>query len=268
MTTDLCYLDCARRMLAAPHAFYPQFATHNAHSLAAVAAMGEGAEMEFQRLHGMGKLLYKSAAKVIENMPRVRTYAPVGAHEDLLPYLVRRLLENGANSSFVNRFMDADVPVEDVVSDPVAAVRAMPDKRHTGIPVPLELYGDRQNSKGLDLADPLEIEALVEALEKRSSITYDAPSIVCGKEVGGEEILVKSPADRRIIIGTTRHAEDADIDRALDAAVKAQKGWDALGGEGRAQILDRLADLIEEHRVPLLDLLAREAGRVIADGIS
>ena len=268
MTTDLCYLDCARRMLAAPHAFYPQFATHNAHSLAAVAAMGEGAEMEFQRLHGMGKLLYKSAAKVIENMPRVRTYAPVGAHEDLLPYLVRRLLENGANSSFVNRFMDADVPVEDVVSDPVAAVRAMPDKRHTGIPIPLELYGDRQNSKGLDLADPLEIEALVEALEKRSSITYDAPSIVCGKEVGGEEILVKSPADRRIIIGTTRHAEDADIDRALDAAVKAQPGWDALGGEGRAQILERLADLIEEHRVPLLDLLAREAGRVIADGIS
>ncbi|MDX2417513.1 MAG: bifunctional proline dehydrogenase/L-glutamate gamma-semialdehyde dehydrogenase PutA [Xanthomonadales bacterium] len=268
VTTDLCYLDCAKRMLAAPHAFYPQFATHNAHSLAAVATMGEGAEMEFQRLHGMGGLLYRSAAQEIKKMPRVRVYAPVGAHEDLLPYLVRRLLENGANSSFVNRFMDADVPVEDVVSDPVGAVAAMPDKRHTGIPVPLNLYGDRQNSTGLDLTDPLETQALVEALAERSSTTYDAPSIVCGKEVGGEEILVKSPADRRIVIGTTRHTEDADIDRALDAAVKAQKGWDAVGGEGRAQILERLADLIEAHRVPLLDLLAREAGRVIADGIS
>ena len=145
VTTDLCYLECARRMLAAPHAFYPQFATHNAHSLAAVATMGKGAEMEFQRLHGMGGLLYKSAASVIADMPRVRTYAPVGAHEDLLPYLVRRLLENGANSSFVNRFMDADVPVADVVSDPVGAVAAMADKRHTGIPVPADLYGDRQN---------------------------------------------------------------------------------------------------------------------------
>ncbi|MGB5485893.1 MAG: bifunctional proline dehydrogenase/L-glutamate gamma-semialdehyde dehydrogenase PutA [Lysobacterales bacterium] len=268
VTTDLCYLACAKRMLAAPHAFYPQFATHNAHSLAAVAIMGEGAEMEFQRLHGMGGLLYRSAAKVINKMPRVRVYAPVGAHEDLLPYLVRRLLENGANSSFVNRFMDADVPVEDVVNDPVGAVAAMPDKRHTGIPVPPNLYGDRQNSSGLDLADPLETQALVEALAERSSTTYSAPSIVCGKEVGGEEILVKSPADRRIVIGTTRHAEDADIDRALDAAVKAQKGWDAVGGKARAQILERLADLIEAHHVPLLDLLAREAGRVIADGIS
>ncbi|MFC1777696.1 proline dehydrogenase family protein, partial [Pseudomonadota bacterium] len=107
VTTDLCYLASAQKMLEAPHAFYPQFATHNAHSLAAVAAMGKGAEMEFQRLHGMGDLLYKAAGMVIEDMPRVRTYAPVGAHEDLLPYLVRRLLENGANSSFVNRFMDA-----------------------------------------------------------------------------------------------------------------------------------------------------------------
>ena len=268
VTTDLCYLDCARRMLAAPQAFYSQFATHNAHSLAAVAAMGKGEVMEFQRLHGMGDLLYRSAASVIKDMPRVRTYAPVGAHEDLLPYLVRRLLENGANSSFVNRFMDADVPVADVVSDPVGEVAAMSDKRHSGIPVPVNLYGDRRNSAGLDLTDPLATRELMDALAERSTTTYSAPSIVCGKEVGGEEILVTSPADKHIVIGTTRHAEDTDIDRALDAAVKAQKGWDAVGGEGRAQILERLADLIEEHRVPLLDLLAREAGRVIADGIS
>ncbi len=268
VTTDVCYLACAQRMLAAPNAFYPQFATHNAHSLAAVAAMGKGTEMEFQRLHGMGVLLYKSAAKVIKDMPRVRTYAPVGAHEDLLPYLVRRLLENGANSSFVNRFMDADVPVEDVVSDPVSAVAAMSDKRHGGIPVPLNLYGDRKNSTGLDLTNPLESQALIDALAKISSNTYEAPSIVCGQAVGGEEIPVTSPANRNIVVGSMRHAGDADIDRALDAAVKAQKAWNAVGGESRAKILERLADLIEEHRVTFIDLLAREAGRVIADGIS
>jgi len=255
-------------MLAAPHAFYPQFATHNAHSLAAVATMGKGKEMEFQRLHGMGGLLYRSAAKVIKEMPRVRTYAPVGAHEDLLPYLVRRLLENGANSSFVNRFMDADVPVEEVVSDPVSAVAAMTDKRHSGIPVPMNLYGDRQNSAGLDLASRLESQALMDALAQQSATTYEAPSIVCGKAVGGEDILVTSPADKRVVVGTTRHAEAADIDHALDAAVGSQKAWDAVGGEARAQILERLADLIEAHRVPLIDLLAREAGRVIADGVS
>jgi RHH-type proline utilization regulon transcriptional repressor/proline dehydrogenase/delta 1-pyrroline-5-carboxylate dehydrogenase len=267
-TTDLCYLVSAQKMLAAPHAFYPQFATHNAHSMAAVAAMGKGMEMEFQRLHGMGDLLYKAAGMVVGNMPRVRTYAPVGAHEDLLPYLVRRLLENGANSSFVNRFMDAKVPVSDVVSDPVSAVDAMSDKRHSGIPLPLDLYGDRQNSSGLDLANPLEAQALVEALAARSGITYDAPSIVCGKARGGEEIPVKCPEDNRLVLGTTRHANPEDIDQALSAAVTAQKAWNTLGGENRAQILERLADLIEDHRVPLLDLLAREAGRTIADGIS
>jgi len=267
-TTDLCYLVCARKMLVAPQAFYPQFATHNAHSMAAVAAMGNGAEMEFQRLHGMGNLLYKAASMVMEDMPRVRTYAPVGAHEDLLPYLVRRLLENGANSSFVNRFMDAKVPVADVVSDPVETVAAMPDKRHSGIPVPVDLYGDRQNSSGLDLANALETQTLMEALAALSKTTYEAPSIVCGKARGGEEIPVKCPADNRIIVGTTRHADPEDINQALDAAVLSQKDWDALGGEARAQILERLADLIEEHRVPLLDLLAREAGRTIADGIS
>jgi RHH-type proline utilization regulon transcriptional repressor/proline dehydrogenase/delta 1-pyrroline-5-carboxylate dehydrogenase len=268
VTTDVCYLACAKLMLDAPHAFYPQFATHNAHSLAAVAAMGKGKEMEFQRLHGMGKLLYKAAGLVIDDMPRVRSYAPVGAHEDLLPYLVRRLLENGANSSFVNRFMDADVPVEEVVSDPYEAVVAMRDKRHIGIPVPAELYGDRLNSSGLDLADPLEVRVLEDALAKRTDITYEAPSIVCGKAVGGEEIPVKNPADNHLIVGTCRHADPEDIDRALDAAAKAQTSWNALGGEARANILERAAELIEEHRIPLLDLLAREAGRVIADGIS
>ncbi len=266
--TDLCYLVCAHKMLAAPTAFYPQFATHNAQSMAAVAAMGKGVEMEFQRLHGMGDLLYKAAAKVIGKMPRTRIYAPVGAHEDLLPYLVRRLLENGANSSFVNRFMDARVPVTDVVSDPLEVVGAMTRKRHGGIPTPAELYGDRKNSAGVDLANPLEAQNLLKALAEQSTNSYQAPSIVCGKACGGEEIQVLCPSNTAVEVGITRHAKPEDIDRALDAAAVSQKAWDTLGGEKRAQILERLADLIEEHRVSLLDLLAREAGRTIVDGIS
>ena len=266
--TDLCYLVCAQKMIEAPQAFYPQFATHNAHSMAAVAAMGKGVEMEFQRLHGMGNLLYKAARMVIDEMPRVRTYAPVGAHEDLLPYLVRRLLENGANSSFVNRFMDAKVPVSDVIADPLETVGAMTDKRHSGIPVPADLYGDRKNSSGVDLANPLESQALLDALAAISGSTYEGSSIVCGEDRGGDAIPVLSPADNRIQVGITRHANPEDIDQALEAAASSQKGWDTLGGDKRAQILERLADLIEEHRVPLLDLIAREAGRTIADGIS
>jgi RHH-type proline utilization regulon transcriptional repressor/proline dehydrogenase/delta 1-pyrroline-5-carboxylate dehydrogenase len=216
----------------------------------------------------MGDLLYKAAGRVIPDMGQVRTYAPVGAHEDLLPYLVRRLLENGANSSFVNRFMDADVPVSEVVGDPVTAVEAMEIKRHGGIPVPADLYGDRGNSSGLDFSNPLELDALTAALAERRDNSYTAPSIVRGKAVGGEEIQVLSPADNRIVVGTTRHAESDDIERALQAASDSQKGWNALGGEARAEILERLADKIEEHRVPLLDLLAREGGRTLADGIS
>ncbi len=266
--TDLCYLISAHRMLMAPQAFLPQFATHNAHTLAAVAIMGKGVEMEFQRLHGMGNLLYKAAGMVLDKLPPVRIYAPVGAHEDLLPYLVRRLLENGANSSFVNRFMDAKVPVADVVRDPLETVTGMRSRRHSGIPLPADLYGDRRNSEGLDLSNPQAVQPLLEALQARSDTTYEAPSIVCGEAVGGEEIRVSCPADKRIVLGNTRHATEADIKRALDAAVTAQKGWDALGGEARAEILEGCADLLEEHRIPLLDLLAREAGRTIADGLS
>jgi len=266
--TDLCYLLCAQRMLAAPHAFYPQFATHNAHTLAAVAAIGKGVEMEFQRLHGMGKLLYKAAGMVLGEMPPVRTYAPVGAHEDLLPYLVRRLLENGANSSFVNRFMDARVPVEEIVADPYELVSGMRNKRHGGIPVPPNLYGDRLNSSGIDLSNPLQTRPLLEALATKRHDTYEAPSIVCGEAVGNEPVAVTSPADHRVIVGHARHARPGDIERALEAARTEQKAWDALGGDARAGVLEKLAELIENERVTLLDLLAREAGRTIADGIA
>ena len=268
--TDVNYIAAAHKMLGAQDAIFPQFATHNAHTLSAIAYMAQGmnAEFEFQRIHGMGDLVYKAAGMVIDDLPNVRTYAPVGAHEDLLPYLVRRLLENGANSSFVNRFMNDAVPVIEVVGDPVEIVTAMRSKRHSNIPLPADLYGDRGNSSGLDLANPLEAGELMAALVEQAKHSYDAPCMISGEAAGGEEIPVTSPADNSVTVGTARHADQADIDRALDAAVAAQKDWDALGGAARADILDCLADLIEEHRVPLLDLIAREAGRTIADGIS
>lgn len=132
-STDLCYIYTAKKMLGSPEAFYPQFASHNAHTISAVAHMGKGIEYEFQRLHGMGDLLYQAVGKTLGKELRVRTYAPVGAHEDLLPYLVRRLLENGANSSFVNRFMDSKVPVSEIVGDPASTVKAFKSIRRKSV---------------------------------------------------------------------------------------------------------------------------------------
>ncbi|MCH7806322.1 MAG: proline dehydrogenase family protein, partial [Proteobacteria bacterium] len=154
-STDLCYICTAKKMIGAPDAIYPQFATHNAHSIAAIAHMAGDVEFEYQRLHGMGALLYKAARAVLGQTLRIRTYAPIGAHEDLLPYLVRRLLENGANSSFVNRFMDARIPVSEIVQDPHSTVMNYKNQRHAHIPLPTDLYGDRKNSRGIDLTSPL-----------------------------------------------------------------------------------------------------------------
>ncbi|MFM7627600.1 MAG: proline dehydrogenase family protein, partial [Gammaproteobacteria bacterium] len=154
VSTDVAWLGCARRLFAAAPLVYPQFATHNAHGIGAILAMRPaGVPMEFQRLHGMGGLLYDEAQRSVADLPAVRAYAPVGPHADLLAYLVRRLLENGANTSFVNRFMDASVPVEQVVADPESQLASLGDAlAHPGIPLPDALYGaGRSNSRGLDL---------------------------------------------------------------------------------------------------------------------
>src|SRR5580692_4834295 len=168
VTTDVSYLACAGRLFSHTDAIYPQFATHNAHSIAAVLELAPaGADYEFQRLHGMGRLLYAEAARQIRQFPRVRVYAPVGEHKDLLAYLVRRLLENGANTSFVNRFMDEQVPVAEIVRDPISEIERLESYAHARLPIPSALYGDRRNSRGIDLGNPPDIDALRKEMSTR-----------------------------------------------------------------------------------------------------
>ncbi|HAQ33850.1 MAG: bifunctional proline dehydrogenase/L-glutamate gamma-semialdehyde dehydrogenase [Maricaulis sp.] len=268
--TDLNYLACARRMLEAPDAIYSQFATHNAHTLAAVRALAEKAgvsKYEFQRLHGMGEPLYDAAEDAFGKHP-VRIYAPVGSHEDLLPYLVRRLLENGANTSFVHSFLDETVPAEDVARGPFEGADTI--DRHPFIPAPLKLYGSRRrNSAGVDLSQIPVRERLAKAqaaFDKARPI--QASAIVSGRDLGGKGEDVTSPADRSRVIGTVAEASMDAIDKAFAAAAKAQGEWDRRGGAERGAILRDMADALEGETDRLLALMAREAGKTLPDGVA
>lgn len=266
-TTDICYIHTAAKMLEAPDAFYPQFASHNAHTIATIAHLAGDREFECQRLHGMGGLMYRAVREVIGAEIKLRTYAPVGRHEDLLPYLVRRLLENGANSSFVNRFMDAEVPVEIIVADPVDLIMPLKSKRHGAIPAPPRLYDDRKNSKGIDLSNRLEADALLTEIGKQAKAKYRSAALVSGIAVKGKPVESRSPIDGHLV-GNVREADGDDINRAITAAAAAQSGWNAIGGARRAEILERLGDLFEEHRARFIDLMSREGGKTIKDGIA
>jgi RHH-type proline utilization regulon transcriptional repressor/proline dehydrogenase/delta 1-pyrroline-5-carboxylate dehydrogenase len=258
--TDLSYLVAAKALIeAAPH-LYAQFATHNAHTLAAVHRMAEarGVKIEHQRLHGMGEALYQAADDLYDGIT-LRAYAPVGGHEDLLPYLVRRLLENGANTSFVHALLDERVAVEKVVVDPIEAVEAQPGP-HPKIPTPRHMYGDRLNSMGVDLSVTAERERLVKAVKARSQ----NPLIPASAGIGGGE--VRSPIDRTVI-GHAPESSTAEIDAAFRAAHSAQPAWDALGGAKRADILRNMADALETERDRLIALAVREAGKTLADAV-
>jgi len=266
LTTDVSYLACAGRLFKHSEVIYPQFATHNAHSIASVLQLAPtGANFEFQRLHGMGQLLYAEAARQVADFPRVRVYAPVGEHKDLLAYLVRRLLENGANTSFVNRFMDEQVPVADIVRDPITELERADSFAHPRLPVPAALYPDRRNSAGVDLGNPLEVQALREELAARSA----PKSAASGKGASAPGThAITNPADRRIQVGLSRDASPAQISAAFDAAAAAQAAWDRAGGEARASCLEKAGNLFEARRADLHALLVREAGKTITDAIS
>jgi RHH-type proline utilization regulon transcriptional repressor/proline dehydrogenase/delta 1-pyrroline-5-carboxylate dehydrogenase len=266
--TDLNYLACARTMLEASPAIYPQFATHNAHSLAAIEVMADALSIsayEFQRLHGMGEPLYDAAGAG----KRVRVYAPVGAHEDLLPYLVRRLLENGANTSFVHSFLDPDVPVEEVVDDPITRVEIGP-RRHPRIPTPPRLFGaDRENSAGLDLSQRAvraQVTAWIDVF--RDSPAIAAGAIVSGKTDTGGGVEVRVPFKTNRVLGDCKEASAASIDAALNAAKAFQPEWDRAGGAERAVHLRAMADAMEDASARLIALMAREAGKTLADGVA
>ncbi len=280
--TDVSYLACARKLLAAPDAVFPQFATHNAHTLAAIYHMaGQNyypGQYEFQCLHGMGEPLYE---QVVGGKPGklnrpCRIYAPVGTHETLLAYLVRRLLENGANTSFVNRIADESISLDALVADPVAVVEAMHAEEgtlglpHPKIPLPRQLYGDvRANSSGIDLANEQRLASLSSALLASTGMAWAAaPTIGDARYAGGTPQPVRNPADLRDVVGHVTEATPADVDAALTAAAAAAPIWQATPPEARAALLERAADLMEGQMQSLMGLIIREAGKTLPNAIS
>ncbi len=260
-STDLSYLVCAKKIFAHPRQLYGQFATHNAHTLAAVLKLGEGQTFEFQRLHGMGEILYATAREQLEHLPKVRTYAPVGAHEDLLAYLVRRLLENGANSSFVNRFLDEAVPPGELVNDPQEIVAGQDQHAHPAIRLPVDLFGDRKNSQGLDLSDSTVHRTLERAIaEQLSHLTQGR------KKQHGR--VITTPYDRRLIIGQVADTAADDIDDMVNQAARTAADWRLQDAAKRKDILLNCADKLEEARTVLMGLLVHEGGKTIPDALN
>jgi RHH-type proline utilization regulon transcriptional repressor/proline dehydrogenase/delta 1-pyrroline-5-carboxylate dehydrogenase len=269
--TDVSYLACARRMLAASDAIYPMFATHNAQTIAAIHAYAQGQRYEYQKLHGMGDDLYAEVIPADKLGVACRVYAPVGSHEDLLPYLVRRLLENGANSSFVNRIADETLPPADLVADPVAMVDSYDAKPHPRIPQPLDLYRsygeDRNNSMGANLANDDTLAALAGSINAAVK-DWQATPLVPGATPSGAANAVTNPADRREKIGQWVAADAGAVEKALANAVAAQDGWDRLPAASRARILEHAADLMEARMPEFLALCVKEAGKSMSASVA
>ena len=264
--TDVSYMACARALLEAK-GLYPAFATHNALTVATVMEWaGPRRDFEFQRLHGMGEGLYEGLMK--QDGVAVRVYAPVGGYRDLLAYLVRRLLENGANTSFVHQIGSADVSDDELLADPVAEAEAAGFTPHPAIPLPGDLFGaERRNSAGLDLSDDDVVAQTLAAMARSWAGKPWAAPLIGGREQRGAARSVTNPADRRVIAGEAVEASPADVVRAVGVAAAAQPAWNARGPDERAAILERLADLLERDRAPLMALAVREAGKTLADAL-
>lgn len=268
--TDLSYLACAQQLLSKRARIFPQFATHNALTVSTILELAgpDRTGFEFQRLHGMGEALYDD---LLESNDRIacRIYAPVGGYRDLLAYLVRRLLENGANSSFVAVAGDKQVPVEKLLERPAARL-GLDDgasARHKQIPLPSDIYGRRKNSAGFEFGHRESLDRLMSDLSKPLPEVKAEP-LVAGVTSRAEEKRVTSPADRSKTVGTVKEATPADVDAAFTAADKAFKAWSRQPVDTRAACLERMAGLLEENRNRLLALLAAEAGKTLDDGIA
>lgn len=269
VSTDVSYLACARYMLARRDVFYPQFATHNAHTLAAISVMaGNDRRFEFQRLHGMGQALYEQVVGANKMNQPCRIYAPVGSHEDLLAYLVRRLLENGANTSFVNRLADDEAPIADIIADPVVEVGKLTQIPHPRIPLPADIFPGRRNSAGLALWDDATRNSLTKEARAVFTKPLQAQALVDGKPVStGPEREITSPQNRRNVLGRVREADASAVDAAMQSAAKAQVAWDLRGGEERARVLDRAADLYEANMGRFTGLIVQEAGKILDNAV-
>jgi RHH-type proline utilization regulon transcriptional repressor/proline dehydrogenase/delta 1-pyrroline-5-carboxylate dehydrogenase len=266
--TDLSYMDCAERMLALRPRIYPQFATHNALTVASVIERAGGTDgYEFQRLHGMGDALY---AALLEGKPgaAVRTYAPVGVHRDLLAYLVRRLLENGANSSFVSVSADADIPVEVLLRRPAEIIGRADRARHGGLPLPSELFGSaRKNSAGLEFGHAATLRDLIEEVGRHGGAATAMP-LIDGKPAAGTQRPVISPIDGVSVAGTVTEASPQTADAAMAAARAGFRGWATTAAGTRAAALECAASLLEARRGRFMSLLANEAGKTLDDALS
>ena len=269
--TDVAYLACAARLMNRRDIFYPMFATHNATTVAALielAGKNQG-DFEFQRLHGMGEPLYHQIAGFDAGQYPCRVYSPVGSHQDLLPYLVRRLLENGANSNFVNRLQNDKVAIEDIISDPVEYIQKLGSKPHPKIPLPVDLYGSaRKNSMGVEFANTNASAEFFKKVESFSAQRYAAAPVIHGfaKIAAKEKIL--NPADHRQEIGTVTFANKEDMELALRTTHAAFAGWNATPADTRAACLERMAGLLEENAAELISLCLREAGKTLPDAVA
>jgi len=289
--TDISYIACAKKLLAAPEAVYPQFATHNAETLATIYHLAGSnyyaGQYEFQCLHGMGEPLYEqvvgavTAGKLGRDTGKgglgrpCRIYAPVGTHETLLAYLVRRLLENGANTSFVNRIADETIALDELVKSPVqvvdqqAATEGTAGLSHPRIPLPAALYGaHRSNSRGLDLSNENTLTELATTLQATASHTWTAAPLLAADVPTGTTQPVRNPADHNDVVGQVQEATTADVDQALAHAQAAAAPWAATPPAERAAALLRTADLLEERMQPLLGLLMREAGKSASNAVA
>ena len=265
--TDLSYLDCVRRMLAARPRLYPQFATHNALTVACVVEDAEGTTgYEFQRLHGMGEALYEALQAELPELS-CRVYAPVGGHADLLAYLVRRLLENGANSSFVSVAADPAVPIETILRRPQSWIGDASHARHSHIPLPRDLFGaSRRNSTGVEFGDNAALAALLAEIGAAPPIS-DAQPLIDGVSVSGREREAVSPIDGKII-GTVTEGDEALVAAAIASADAAFPAWNATPVADRTRLLERAGDLIEQNRGRLIALLQNEGGKTVDDCVS
>jgi RHH-type proline utilization regulon transcriptional repressor/proline dehydrogenase/delta 1-pyrroline-5-carboxylate dehydrogenase len=279
VATDVSYLACAARLFEHAEVIRPAFATHNAYTIAAIKhlaagdpasgseAPGQHRPFEFQRLHGMGEEVYEALRTIERNAPTpVRIYAPVGGHTQLLAYLVRRLLENGANTSFVNRMGDADIPAVELVGDPVAELAALRPRRNPAIPLPKDIFGARPNSAGIDLSDPLVREPLQARLRTLDGVHWRAAPTFAAVQPGPARAITM-PQSRGAIVGTCHDASGEEVEAAFAHAAAIQPGWDALGGDKRALLLEHAADLFEGHTAQFLSLCQREAGKTLMDSV-
>jgi RHH-type transcriptional regulator, proline utilization regulon repressor / proline dehydrogenase / delta 1-pyrroline-5-carboxylate dehydrogenase len=264
--TDLSYLACAQKILACgDKVFYPQFGTHNVYTIAAIRELAGRRNYEFQRLHGMADNVYAALPELA-----CRVYAPVGSHQDLLAYLVRRLLENGANSSFVYQILDAQVDADSLSRDPAGVVRGYADKSHPRIALPQNLFlPERENAMGFDLSNPQDLQNLQQSLARYQTQTWQAKPLLNNQIITSNDIgAVRNPADTRHLVGQVWHTPMADIPTAIATAQQAWPDWQAKPVAGRADALRRLAQSFEANRDELLALLLFEAGKTLADAVA